>query len=290
MPSFLESPRFPEIVSAWALGGPEFKTLIAANGAGVESRNIVWQYPLSSWEIGAGLREVKDAQATIAFHRKVYGRALGFRFKDPFDNTADDTSGAVGPAAIGSGLPAYQLYKNYPVDITQYANRQILKPVIGSLSIKRAGVLQTQGVAAGNYAVDYTTGIVTFVADATSAITGVTVGASTVVQLAGALAGLGVGDKLYVSGLGGADAALLNGLAHTISAIAGGNYTVSTNTAGKTITASGTGAKYPQPSQTLTWAGEFDVPVRFDNDKLDLQLDEGGLLQYNNITVRELRE
>jgi hypothetical protein len=56
-----------------------------------------------------------------------------------------------------------------------------------------------------------------------------------------------------------------------------------------TITAAGAGAKYPQPSDVLIWSGTFDVPVRFDDDWLQLQYDPGGLLQYNNIIVREVR-
>jgi uncharacterized protein (TIGR02217 family) len=287
--SFIESPRFPDEVAAWALGGPQFKTDIAEAVSGDEKRNIVWTYPRCRWNIGAGLREIKDAQATIAFHRNTYGRALGFRFRDPFDNAADHTSGVLGTTGLGTGLPAYQLYKNYLVG-SQAANRKIVKPVIGSIAVKRGGVLQVQGVAAGNYAVDYTTGIATFVADATSGASSITVGATTQVQLAGAIAGLGIGGLLYLSGFTGADAALVNGLAHTISGVSGSTYTLATNTAGKAVTlGAGAGAKYPQASETLTWSGSFDVAARFDNDELDLQLDEGGLLQFNNIIVRELR-
>jgi uncharacterized protein (TIGR02217 family) len=289
MPSFIESPRFPEEVSAWALGGPAFQTMIAAAGSGVESRNIVWTYPLCRWDIGAGLREIRNAQATIAFHRNVYGRAIGFRMQDPFDNTADHSTGVVGSPGLGTGMPTYQLFKNYPVG-SQTANRKIVKPVVGSLSLKRAGVLQVQGAGAGNYAVDYTTGVVTFVADASRGATVVTVGATTQVQFTSSITGAAVGEKLYLTGFGGADAALLNNQALTITAIAGAVYTLAINTAGKVITvSSGAGGRFPQAADTLTWAGSFDVPVRFDKDELDLQLDEGGLLQYNNVILRELR-
>ena len=42
------------------------------------------------------------------------------------------------------------------------------------------------------------------------------------------------------------------------------------NTAGDTITISSDtfAEKYPQANEELTWQGEFDVPCRFDTDRL----------------------
>ncbi len=288
MPGFLETPRFPEEVSAWARGGPEFHTAIAMAGGGAESRNIVWTYPLGKWDVSGGLRELKNAQATIAFHRAVAGRGYGFRLQDPFDSTADYTTGVLGTGGVGTGLPTYQLYKNYTSG-AQVAARKISKPVVGSVSLKRGGVLQTAGGGAGQYVLDTTTGAVTYVADAASAVTAVAVGATTQVTLAAALAPLAVGEKLYLAGLAGADAALLNGLAHPITAIAGAVYTLSTVTTGKTITPAGSGYAYPQSTETLTWSGSFDCAVRFDDDWLQIGLDPGGLLNYDSIILRELR-
>lgn len=288
MAGFLETPRFPEEVSAWAVGGPEFQTAIAQAGGGAESRNIVWTYPLGKWNISGGLRELRNAQATIAFHRNLFGRAYGFRLQDPFDSVADYTTGVLGTAGVGTGLPAYQLFKNYTIG-AQTAARKISKPVVGSVALQRGGVLQTAGAGAGQYALDTTTGLVTYVADALSGVTAVAVGATTQVTLAAALAGLVVGGRLYLAGLTGADAGLVNGLAHPITGIAGAVYTLGTNTAGKTITAAGSGYKYPQPTEALTWSGSFDVAVRFDDDWLQVGLDPGGLLNYDPIILRELR-
>jgi uncharacterized protein (TIGR02217 family) len=286
--SFLETPRFPEEVSAWALGGPEYMTAIAQAGGGAEARNIVWTYPLCRWDIGAGLRTIANAQATIAFHRNLFGRGYGFRMKDPVDYSADYTTGVLGTTGIGTGLPTYQLYKNYVVG-SSTVNRKITKPVVGAVTIKRGGVVANAGSSAGQYGLDTTTGIVTFVADATANIVTGNLGATTQVTLSGAIAGLAVSDKLYLSGLGGADASFLNNQAWPITNIAGAVYTLAVNTTGKTITASGTGAMYPQPREALVWSGQFDVPVRFDNDWLQLSLDPGGLLNYTSVLVRELR-
>jgi uncharacterized protein (TIGR02217 family) len=288
MTAFIESPRFPEEVSAWARGGPEFQTAIAMAGGGAEMRNSIWTYPLCKWDIGGGLRTIANAQATIAFHRNAAGRANGFRMLDPFDNSATVSTGVQGTSGLGTGLPTSQLYKNYTIGGSTAA-RKISKPVVGTVSLQRAVAAMTAGSAPGNYALDTTTGIITYVADSSAAVTGVTVGATTQVTLASALSGLAVGGALYLSGLTGADAAALNGAAPAITNIAGAVYTLAVNTTGLTITAAGNGYKYPQPTESMTWAGSFDVPVRFDNDWLQLSLDEGGLLSYDAVILKELR-
>jgi uncharacterized protein (TIGR02217 family) len=285
--SFIETPRFPDEVSAQSLGGPMYQTIIAAAGGGAENRNIVWQYPLGKWDITNGLRSISNIQSTIAFQRNVFGRAYAFRFRDPLDNSADETTGVQGPTGNGTGAPTYQLWKNYTVG-SNTVQRKIQKPVSLSITLKRNGAGVTLGGGAGNAAIDYTTGVVTFVADATSNVSNIAVGVNTVVTLA-ANVGLTVGGSLYLSGLGGANAATLNNQAFAIVSAAPPQYTLSVNTANMTITAAGAGAKYPQPSDVLIWSGSFDVPVRFDDDWLQLQYDPGGLLQYNNIIVREVR-
>ena len=263
-------------------------TAIALTGGGAESRNVVWSYPLGKWDVSAGLRTIPNALATIAFHRNLFGRAYGFRLKDPLDNAADYTTGVLNAGGVGNGTPTSQLYKNYTIG-SATAGRKISKPVVGSVTVKRGGVVANVGAGAGNYALDTTVGAVTWVADSFSNVSNVVVGATTNVTLAGALAGLGIGDKLYLAGLTGTDAALLNGLAHQIANLAGAVYTLSTNTAGKTITAAGNGYKYPQASEALIWAGSFDVAARFDDDWLQLGIDPGGLLNYDSVILKELR-
>jgi hypothetical protein len=240
--------------------------------------------------VGAGLREIRNAQATIAFQRNVFGRAIGFRMQDPFDNTADHTTGVLGRRASAPACRPTSCTRTIP-SAARLANRKIVKPVMGSLSVKRAGVLQVQGVGAGNYAVDYTTGVVTFVADASSRRQRNHVGRHHAVQLAGSLAGADVGEPAVPVRLWRCRRGAVNGKAHTISAIAGATYTVAINTAGKTITASGGRRRQVPAGGRDAHVGRlsFDVPVRFDNDWLELQLDEGGLLQYNNVILRELR-
>lgn len=250
-----------------------------SNQAGFMTVNSVSLTTLRDYEIGFvpmlppiqqtinGLFEVTDAGAS------------GFLIEDPSDNTTTNglmkplQSGlAVGAIGAGFGVPTYQLLSRYTsVGSTRTRDRTIKRPK-SSAVLLRAGIAVTIGAGAGNAALDVTTGLVTFVADASQNVSAITVGATTQVTLAAALSGLVIGGQLWLQGLTGADAALVNGISHTITGIAGAVYTLSTNTAGKTITAAGQGVKYPQPADTLTWTGGFYVPVQFANDELDWEL------------------
>lgn len=46
----------------------------------------------------------------------------------------------------------------------------------------------------------------------------------------------------------------------------------------------------PPAAGAVTWSGQFDVPVRFDTDKLDLTLESLDLGQWSDIPVIEVRE
>ena len=288
--AFLETPRFPEEVAAWLVGGEEFLTDIVVNRAGYEQRNQVWTNPIRRYTVQNGLREIKNVIATKAFFRAVGGRANGFRMRDLFDYSATSSDGLMG-TGIGTGLATHQLYKKY-VSGSITSLGKISKPVAGTIIPLRNSTPVIAGSSAGNYSIDNTTGIVTFVADSQSTVANLVVGASTVVTLTSNLAGItsNVGsNKLYLAGMTGNDAALLNGIAHTVSNVAGAVYTIATNTANKSISISGSGYKYPQANDVLTWSGEFDIPVRFDADWLQVGLDPGGLLNWNGVTLQELR-
>lgn len=290
--AFIET-RFPDDISYGATGGPGFNTDVVVVNSGSEQRNSLWQDALGSWNVSHGVRTDTQLATLIAFFRVMVGRAKGFRFKDWQDYQVTTANGLLGTAGVGNGTPGgFQLQKSYTT-AGQTVYREITKPVAATYTVYRGGVAKTEGVGAGNYALDTTTGLVTWVADATSAASAVTVGATTQVTLAANPGTLTGGQKLYLSGFTGADAAYLNGLAHTINSVAGAGpyvFTLATNTAGKTITVgSGVGAKYPQASEALTWAGQFDVPVRFDTDQMSTNMLAYGLHGWGSIPVVEVR-
>jgi uncharacterized protein (TIGR02217 family) len=260
--------RLPDAVRLGMAGGPEFRTEIAVTKAGYENRNAS-EYPLASYEIEY-VQTRAGLDALQAFFRIAHGAAYSFLARDWTDYKVDSATTGVLGAGVGTGLPTYQLGKLYAYG-AESVRRDITKPTSSTVAVKRGVSAVAFGSGAGEIAIDYQTGIATFVADATSNASSVTVGATTQVVLAANPGTLTNGEKLYLAGFAGADAALLNGLAHTINSITGAGpytFTLATNTAGKTITlGSGQGRKYPQASEALTWSGEFDVPVRFTADK-----------------------
>lgn len=289
--AFIESPRFPESLARGMVGGPSWLTEIVELQGGGEQRNEVWSEPRQRYSV-AFINRTQDQVDTLnAFMRAAKGRLNGFRFRDPVDFRATVSNGRLGTAAVGTGLATYQLYKRYTSGSTN-SDRAIKKPVSGGVTVYRNGSPVTVGAGAGQIAIDATTGIVTFVADDSDTVTAVTPGATTAVTLTAALTGLSIGEKLYLSGLTGTIASTLNGVAHTITNIATNVYTLSVATTGLVWSGSGSGFAYPQAGESLTWAGTFDVPVRFDTDAMRAEASRtslGGAYSWDSIELVELR-
>lgn len=228
-----------------------------------------------------------DWETLETLHEVTEGGAYGMLAHDPKDYVC--TTGRlrayhggldVGGVGEGYGVPVYRMYqRKAAMGTARTFDRRVTRPQSPSVLTRNASPV-TLGVGAGQAAINYDTGTVTFVADATRNVTAVTVGATTQITLATALPTMVVGGRLYLTGLTGADAALLNSLSHSITAITGGGlnvYTLSTNTAGKTITTgSGVGYKYPQPADALAWTGMFYIPVQFKEDHIDWEGVRGG--------------
>jgi hypothetical protein len=242
------------------------------------------------------VRTQAQADTLAQFFHAMKGRAHSFRLKDPTDYSTTTSNGLLG-TGVGTGLPTYQLNKTHTSG-SETTTRTITRPVSGEVTVYRAASPVTIGAAAGNVSISYSTGVVTFVADASSNSSSITVGATTEVILTTNPGTLIAGQKLYLSGFTGTDAALVNGLAHTINSVAGAGpytFTLATNTSGKTITVgSGAGKKFPQATEALTWAGNFDVPARFDTDEIQATMLESGpgrrMYSIQSLPVIEVRE
>lgn len=284
MPSFLETPRFPIQMARQLAGGPGFSTAIVEVFSGNEQRAGNWSRSRGQWTGDGVVLDEQGKNALLDFFQALGGPLVGFRYHDPVD-FSDAGRGYLG-SGVGAGVPSYQLVKRYAAGALS-RDRDIRKPVAGSISIKRNGAGVAFGAAAGQVALDTTTGVVTFVADASSGISSITPGATTAVTLSAAV-GLSSGQRLYVSGLSGTLGSALNGQSWPISSVSGSIYTLSANTAGLSGSG-GTGAKYPQSSDVLTWTGQFDVPVRFGSDRLQLIAEGGRVYTPQGLLLLELR-
>jgi uncharacterized protein (TIGR02217 family) len=143
---------FPPDISYGASGGPGYLTTVVTTIAGYERRNSSWADSRGRWDVAHGLKKREHVAALIAFFRARRGRAYGFRFKDWTDYQA---SAQVLGAGDGSHK-TFQLVRNYASGGV-IATRPIAKPVAGSVTVYRNGVIATSGVT-----VDHGTGVVTF--------------------------------------------------------------------------------------------------------------------------------
>jgi uncharacterized protein (TIGR02217 family) len=289
--AFIETPRFPENISRGASGGPGYQTDVVVVASGHEKRNITWPIGRARYDVAHGIRTQAQMDILIAFFRSVKGKAHGFRFKDWNDFTCTTANGVLS-SGNGNGGPIHQLGKRYVAGALS-ETRPIQKPVSGQVAVQRNGSPVAVGVAAGNIAIDTTTGLITFVADAQSNATSITVGATTTVVLTtnpGTLVG---GQLLYLSGFTGAGAALVNDRAHTINSVSGAGpftFVLATVTTGATITlGAGIGRRFPQAADALTWSGQFDVPVRFDIDQMAVSIEAFQLYTWGQIPLVEIR-
>ncbi|MBS0241941.1 MAG: DUF2460 domain-containing protein [Proteobacteria bacterium] len=169
--------RFPTAISLGATGGPERRTDVVVLGSGYEERNARWADARRIYNAGYGVRTLDDLHAVIAFFEERRGKLYGFRWKDHADwkSCAPGETPTASDQAIGLGdgtQATFQLVKRYGASFAPY-DRRIAKPVAGTVRIAVAGVVQPPTA----FAVDATTGIVTFNPDSIPAASaGITAG------------------------------------------------------------------------------------------------------------------
>ncbi|AIV87823.1 hypothetical protein X986_3959 [Burkholderia pseudomallei] len=312
--NFLESPRFPDDLAVWARGGVSYNTVVTSSTSGREQRNVLWTFGRGQWDLqncfrtNGGVLDQYSVQTLRNFFRICKGQAYGFRFRD-WTDWLDEGSGLLGlpvgsyssftaPSGVGAGVPAYQMFKRYAAPpLADY--RLIGKPLLTyglsgaptqTTTVYRNGSPVVYGVSPGQCGLDTTTGLVTFVADSQAFTSGWVAGTTTSFSVGAVPPGWAVGKLLYFTGVTGDTGGTLNNQAVAITAISGTTVTVSANTSGDTL-GTGTAYMYPQASDSLTWAGAFDTPCRFNTDQFSPQLDvgSGALFGFQSLAIVEVR-
>jgi uncharacterized protein (TIGR02217 family) len=152
--SFIESPRFPDEIAFWAVGGRAFKTTVVQTYGGDEFRNAAWSQMRGEFEVQNAFRTANqndnnhNISLYLSFFRVCMGQLYGFRFKD-FQDYTDSMNGGSGIFYMLTAT-TFQLYKRYTQGSINF-DQIVQKPV-------SASVVVTGGVSP---VVDYTTGIVT---------------------------------------------------------------------------------------------------------------------------------
>ncbi|MFN7103606.1 MAG: TIGR02217 family protein [Pseudorhizobium sp.] len=156
--------RFPLRLALGTSGGPVRRTDIVNLSNGRENRNARWRGSRHSYDAGSGIRSLADLYAVLEFFEARSGRLNGFRFRDPLDATSRAPGEPVTATdqVIGTGdgtTASFALSKTYG-DAGGGWVRAIAKPVAGTVLVSVDGVV----TAPASFAVDATTGLVTFAA------------------------------------------------------------------------------------------------------------------------------
>ena len=143
---------FPISIGAEAGVRPTFSTQVVTSGSGHEQRNADWQQARLEYDAGPGVRSEAEMRTLIDFFRARRGRAEGFRFRDPFDQSSADDGGA--PAAtdveigVGDGVRTrFELVKLYGDGDGE--RRRITRPVPGTVRVALDGAERAWGWALG---------------------------------------------------------------------------------------------------------------------------------------------
>jgi len=150
--------RFPESIGVGSVGGAGFNTEIVAVKSGLEKRNQSWSVSRRSWDVSHGIKTQDEYDELVAFFMAREGKLHSFRFKDWFDYILERQS-----IGTGDGVKTvFHIFKTYNSG-GYTVDRDISKPVNGTVQIWKASVLQSSG-----FTISYSTGEITF----TSAPTG----------------------------------------------------------------------------------------------------------------------
>lgn len=272
--------RFPDNISYGAMGGPEYSTNVVEVTSGFEQRNQNWSLPRFTADVAHAARTREQNEELIAFFHIAKGKANSFLYKDWADYQCTQDTGVL----ISTDTGQHQLYKRYSNDGGSQ-DRKITRPKEGTVTIYVNGSPWTEGV---NYYIDYTTGIVIEIAGPFTPISGITKANPGVVTCTGH--GLTTGDVIRLSDVEGMTQ--VNGIDSIITVYDANTFALEDidTTSFSTYTGSGFIIKFVQETDTFSWVGEFDIPCRFDTDKLTGEQIGHDVFGWSSIPIIEVRE
>ena len=288
--SFIESRPLDSYIALGSSAGPEYQTEVIELSSGVEQRNRAWSYPRHRYLIGISAGKSTKIETLRQLFHSTAGAFNGFRFKDFNDYSSATVQGdavAYDDQAISAGdgvSLTYQALKNYTT-LTTTVQRKISKLVAGSFVTGFTGTtptawsVQDTGSA---WAIDEDTGIITYDANIQKTITAASSlgGGQTRITSATHTVVGGINGTMSLSlftgdwvGLNGVRCQIVSTTVNTIDiTFDSSSYAAYSGNAGQLNT-------LPQTTDTITWGAEFDVPVRFASDGIQIEQISPGIEQ-----------
>ncbi len=272
----IDEVQLPPEISRGAVGGPAFSTIVTIGATGAEQRIGQWSVARHKWTIGFEGRDPAEATTLLKFFFARKGKLRGFRFKDWNDFQATQE-----PLTV-TGSKTYQAIKTY-TSVVSYV-RELYK-IVASPAV----TMRRNGGAFTSFTIDNNTGIITLTPpDVTRNIAAITQANPAVITTSVAH-GYSVGDKLWVENVNGMTQ-INNRVITAVSPTSGSTITTDVDSSGfSPYVSGGVVDKYVQPSETLDWTGQFDVPVRFDIDEMNLTQEDVLIRSWLEIPIIELR-
>jgi hypothetical protein len=95
--------------------------------------------------------------------------------------------------------------------------------------------------------------------------------------------------SVYITNATGTGAYLFNDIRHQVRRVTDKHFNIYINSQGLTLNDVNVNFA-PQAVETMYWEGEFDVPVRFDDDGMNFELENYGIHTWNKIKLVEIRQ
>ena len=285
MAAFLED-VLPVNVRMGASYTDGYEVEITTTASGAEYRKLTHPFPVRSFHVNFTMLRDDLASQVLALYHRAYGTYAGFRVKcvDDFSTYQDrgvPTAFDYTLTLVSTGV--YQLVKGYGTGGTPLGiglpYRNLYKPVAGTTVVGVNSVAPTLG-----WSVATTTGLVTFDANKTRAITAISKAVQAVVTCAGHT--FVAGESVHFTGVVGMTE--INGRRGKVLSTLAGSITVDINSSGfSNYTSGGTANTRPQAGEVGSGGCYFDLPCRF-NSKIEVSHMSDALRDCGGIDIIEL--
>jgi uncharacterized protein (TIGR02217 family) len=244
----------------------QYSVNVVQTSVGNEYRSLIHPFPARTFDVSFLMSIDATYNELLAMWHRAHGMYAGFRIRCYDEYSSNGRSGT--PTAFDQPMllvstGVYQLVKQYGTSksagASGYPYRQIKKPVSGTVKV---GIGSTE-IRSADWSVVTTTGVVTFAADITKSITGISKAAQAVISF-GTTHSFIAGMSVNISGVAGMTQ--INGQRALIVSAGTNDITVAINsTAYSTWTSGGAVHTRPQTGESVTAGFEFDFPVRFNS-------------------------
>lgn len=287
--------QFPTDISRGSRGGPEFSTDIVRVNNGYEVRSAQWQDPLFKFNASYGVKRYNQLQTLHDFFLAVQGQVHGFRYKNWLDymatNEPTGTSVAIDGGAFDGVTPRNGSRQLQLRRLYSHASRNYTKDIRKPLAANPAVTIRRDTVSFTDFSIDTTTGVITLdltAAEHTQALSADPT--SSPIEVTWNSHPLVTGDIIWIEGETVRTG--WNSKTWVVTVTGANTFTFSSTDTGGSHSG-GTVYVFPQSPnfvRTFDWSGQFDLPVRFGLDFLDVTLDGPDIGDIPNIPILETRD